>query len=270
MNELQRILDLAPENIEEYVNNRISFLDSQVLKNTYGGKDSAYCVNGWVNSKTLFLPSGMRKKSFNIDSKKLYVEFIKFLQEYLKELDLTTDNIKEFMVLTTHVYLIEMFDTGNELNEDLRNKIFGANNLGDILNKPVNVEELIGQGVVRCIEKSAIINNLLSFIDLDSSIILCNVKLKAIETGHAFCVVKADNNYILFDPSFFTKAINGNVYPLIVTVSETTLATDNITIDISELGETDGNKAIPDQGTLEYEFPGEEYCATHNIVRKAL
>ena len=271
--ELQKIISLKEENLDAYVTNRVTLLDNTTGVQTYMDIGQPSLIDGWVNSRSMFLPSGLRRKGFNLDSKKLYIEYAKFLREYFGDADIS--KIEEFVILlATNSFIIEKFD-GLNLDAEKRNSIFTQVSLLDqYQNKipAVNLEDLFDKGIIRCVEKSAIANNLMNFIGVHSSIIICEAKHNEKEAvGHAFNMIFLDNQHTLFDASFYAQTTDGGAYPLVVGVSETTLQKEVLNCDIGEFANTLGDdELLLNQGIIVYTFPATKYCELHQIGLKKL
>lgn len=268
MSILQEIMDINEEDLENYIINRVTLLDATCAPVTIMDAGEASLVDGWVNSKSMFLPSGFRRKGFNLDSRKLYLDYIKFLRTHFGDVDL--QQIEEAIILfATNTFLIEQFDS-LQFDSEKRNLLFAQTPLlAQYQNKIdiINVEELFNKGIIRCIEKSAISNNLMNFIGIHSSIVLCMAKHNKNEAvGHAFNMVILDGQHTLFDASFYARTTDGGAYPVVIEVGDTTLQKDVWHCNIGEYATTLGNdKPVPNQGNVTYTFPSVAYCEINNI-----
>ncbi|HCC07040.1 MAG TPA: hypothetical protein DEP72_02575 [Clostridiales bacterium] len=240
--------------ISEYAKRRRNELDSVVPTDLIGLGSCVKEIKGWVNSKTKFAPSAFRSKGFNLDSDLLYIEWIKYIKETLDDIDLDDLNGKEDILSGVVLHQISTFildKFGSAGDRSMRKKLYD----GNLLQEPLCIDELVGKNVVRCIESSAVYNNVAVFTGMDSSIILTQAKKDEIETGHALCKVHSQGQHYLCEPSFWLQTTEG-ISPCIAYISEEALQKREIEIDIAKdsINFTNG-EVLPEQPVIIYKMP---------------
>ena len=183
MNRMFEILLLEEDKIDYYINARLSELNVDDIYEDVSLSDDGNIYPGWINTNTMYLPSGNRSKGFKID-KQFIKDFIidtkdkfgKIPLEKLKE-RLTEDTIIKWF----NMYVIMYF--GEKYDERKRKEIYGYGSLNSI-GQSLDVSALKGLNVARCIEKASGLNQILNFLNIDSSLVLS----EANGIGHAYCL----------------------------------------------------------------------------------
>lgn len=80
MEELIKILSLSDYDVEQYVDNKITNLDSISSDINEVALEDGEIYKGWINTNASYLPSGNRSKGFKL-TKQFYIE-----QDVLKNL----------------------------------------------------------------------------------------------------------------------------------------------------------------------------------------
>lgn len=211
MNKVYEIINLNDNEIDSYINERLSELNSKTAYDEISlSDDSGTIYQNWINTTTPYLPSGNRSKGFVIDQ-----EFIKdFILDIKKNFGhISVDKLmlklnEEMLIKWFNMYVINYFGAG--YNEDRRKEIYGYGSLNSI-GETLNISDLKGLNVSRCIEKSASLNQILNFLGIDSSLVVS----LANEVGHAYCLVNINNHYFIVDPNFYGQDENGKGIPYI-------------------------------------------------------
>lgn len=169
MNEVLKICSLSEEELNKYISEKIVMLNHDSNKREISfDKDIIW---DWINLESTYLPSHNRSKGFKIDETFIY-EFIYYLKnsfgKFPKEkLEIAFDNEKLLKLL--NIYIITYF--GPDYNENLRKQIYGYGSLNSI-GETINISELKGLNVSRCIEKSSALNTILNLLDFNSGLVL--------------------------------------------------------------------------------------------------
>lgn len=215
MEELLKILSLDERKIDVYINSKFNILNTgnnyeEISLSDNGGD----IYQNWINTNTTYLPSGIRSKGFKIDFqfirdaiKDIKEKFCKIPIDRLKE-KLNDDTLIKYF----NMYIISYF--GGEYNETKRKEIYGYGSLNSI-GETLNISDLKGLNVARCIEKSAALNGILNFLGIDSSLVLS----EANNIGHAYCLVKTTGKYFIVDPNFYGQDMNGKGIPYIFEIN---------------------------------------------------
>ena len=221
------LCDLDGQNLESYVNKVCDELDrnaNECEEVSLGNESIIY--NNWINSDVTYLPSGERSKGFKLD-RQVIIEFLttaftkknKFyeLKDKFFSNTLSTEE-KNYLIGKVEGYLvaINLFPAiyfGPSCEDEKRKQIFGYGSLNSA-GQTLNLSELKGQNVARCIEKASTVNALLNFLGYDSSLVLSDASLGEETTGHAYCLIDLDDKYKILDPTFIYADQNkkGNVY----------------------------------------------------------
>ena len=211
MNEMLKIISLKENEIDTYVEKRLFELDNTTnYKKISLSDDGGNIYNEWINPETPYLPSGYRSKGFKID-KKFFEELVgdiktKFGQ--VPEERLVSKVNENFLIKWLNMYTIVYF--GGDYDERKRKEIYGYGSLNSI-GKTIDISELKGQNVARCLEISSALNSAYKFLGIDSSLVLS----KANGVGHAYCLVNSENKRMIVDPNFYGLDENNKGIPCI-------------------------------------------------------
>lgn len=243
MEELFQILSLDDKEIDTYINNRLKVLDdSNNYEEISLSDDGGDIYQNWINTDTTYLPSGSRSKGFKVDF--LFIkEFIKDAKEKFGKIPvgLLKEKLNEDILIKYYnMYIISYF--GGEYNETKRKEIYGYGSLNSI-GKTLNISDLKGLNVARCIEKSAALNEILNFLEIDSFLVLS----EANNIGHAYCLVNTNGKYLIVDPNFYGQDKDGNSVPYIFEINP---HNNLCSFDPSQFGDDESLK-------VSYNFPSE-------------
>ena len=205
MEEFFKILSLDDKEIDTYINNKLNALNTDNNYEEISLSDNGGDIyQNWINTDSTYLPSGMRSKGFKIDFQ-FIKEFIKDVKEKFSKIPIDRLRKKlneDTLIKYFNMYIISYF--GGEYNETKRKEIYGYGSLNSI-GETLNISNLKGLNVARCIEKSAALNEILNFLGIDSSLVLSDAN----NVGHAYCLVKTNGKYLIVDPNFYGQDING-------------------------------------------------------------
>lgn len=247
MEELIKILCLSDYEIEQYVDNRITNLDSISSDINEVAFEEGEIYKGWINTNASYLPSGNRSKGFKL-TKQFYIDFVNYIKQSLGSSDINV--IKNRFSSEKLIKLINLYMTmyfGNEYNVELRKEIFGYGRINSI-GETLEIDTLKGKNVARCIEMSGGFNGIVNFMGIDCSLVLSDATVEGNTTGHAYCLIKENEKYKICDPNFFSPYGDGtHSIPFIFDLD---IKSDNkrVTFDSGKLGAL--NPTV-----IEYDFP---------------
>jgi hypothetical protein len=211
MNRVFELLSLDDNKIDFYINSRLSELNID----GYYDEITLYDDGGniypnWINTNTTYLPSGNRSKGFKIDAQ-FIKDFIVDTREKFGKIP--TDKLRQRLsedklIQWFNMYVINYF--GSQYDEIKRKEIYGYGLLNSI-GQNIDISSLKGLNVARCIEKSAALNQILNFLDINSSLVVA----EANNVGHAYCLLNTDGKYYVVDPNFYGMDSNGKGIPYI-------------------------------------------------------
>lgn len=201
--EIFRILELDDDKIEDYVTEKIQFLNKDTKEcEIFLDENDKQAYKGWINTNSTYLPSGNRAKGFKITSD-FFMDWCKYLKESLGKIN--PEKLKSALTDDKMIQIINMYQSlyfGEKCISEDRDDIFGYGALNSI-GETLNIEDLKNKNVARCIEKSGGFNALANFVGLNSSLVLSDASINNSTAGHAYCIVKTDNKTVLCDPNFF-------------------------------------------------------------------
>ena len=244
MNRMFELLSLEDDKIDLYIDARLSELNiSDDYEEITLSDDGGNIYPNWINTNTTYLPSGNRSKGFKID-KQFIKDFIIDTKEKFGKIPL--DRLKERLNENTiinwfNMYVINYF--GSQYDDKKRKEIYGYGLLNSI-GENIDVSSLKGLDVARCIEKSAALNQILNFLDIDSSLVVS----EANNVGHAYCLVNTEEKNIVVDPNFYGTDTNGKGIPYIFEID---IQDNSCSFDPSLFGDYDSLK-------VNYSFPSEK------------
>ena len=244
MNIFFDILSLDNNDIDSFINKRINELNLKGNYEEISLSDEGKIYPKWINTNTPYLPSGFRSKGFKID-----IDFIKEFVMDIKNkfgrisIDKLKNRLNEIIIIEWfNMYIISYF--GSEYKEKERKEIYGYGSLNSI-GKNIKISDLKDLSVARCIEKSASLNTILNFLDIDSSLVLSNAN----GVGHSYCLVNTNNQQLIVDPNFYGTDANGKGIPYIFEID---IRDNNIYFDPSLYGDYESEK-------IYYDFPNDKY-----------
>lgn len=240
MTRLYEILSLNNDEIDNYIEQRINDLNSSPSYDEISLTGDGSIYENWINTNTTYLPSGNRSKGFIIDNK-IIKEFVLSIREYFGNipLDKLMNKLTEQIIIKYfNMFTINYF--GPNYDDDKRKKVYGYGLLNSI-GENINLSELKEQNIARCIEKSAMLNQILNFLDIDSSLVLSTAN----KIGHAYCLINSQEKTYIADPNFYGRDELGKGIPYIFEINQNNNTT---TFDPFEYGDKDSLK-------IEYTIP---------------
>lgn len=264
MEELIKILNTSDNDIEQYVDGRIEYLNSlsSNIEEVSLGEDDGEIYEGWINTNVSYLPSGTRSKGFKL-TKQFYIDFCKAIKENFGQYDITVVKSKfnsERLIKWINLYLPIYF--GEICDDDFRKDIYGYGKLSSI-GETLNIEEIKGKKVARCIEKSGGFNGLANFIGIDCSLVVSDATVGGNTTGHAYCLLQGDEKSRICDPNFFDETVDENgkrkSIPFIFDL-DTNNRNNSVTFNSGELG------GMVQPTIIHYDFPWAKLKTRHKTI----
>ncbi len=233
INVSEKIQNLDGDNLKEYVISRVLWLEKRTKSQKLGITENNKVLSvyqGYISSNSP-IKSSKSAEAFYLDNITIYYDFIKQYKNHINEDDL----LKMFQDLQN--YFTDTFGlTGSqkkrnevycEYSSELQNKIFDTEGL--------SVHKLTEKGAAMCLERSAILQNILSLLGLNSYFIYGKLEKFSIDgitsELHSYNIVKiTKEDYLIYDISnplslkhnnnkYYFPAINvideGQLYDLI-------------------------------------------------------
>ena len=190
------------EDIENYVKNRLNYLEKKSEKKLISALTGI--KSGYITKDSPIHASLIFSSPFYLDDFNLYVKFVKHLKQFNREK--SSENIIDLDVFTLicSMFVIDLF-------YDSSKKTIDRHDLYD-LKAELSIRDFYKNGSAKCIEKSAVMHNLLCFLGIPSNLIIGELKLKGEEEGeelHAYNIVNdPKKNLWLVDFTNYVKVIN--------------------------------------------------------------
>ncbi|MCI8778360.1 MAG: hypothetical protein HFI87_04365 [Bacilli bacterium] len=200
----KEIGSLDDASLKEYVISRVLWLEKRTKEQKLGITDDNRILSiykGYISSNSP-IKSSKSAEAFYLDNINIYYDFIKQYKEHINEDNL----IKMFQDLQN--YFTDTFGlTGSqkkrnevycEYSSELQNKLFDVEGL--------SVHKLTEKGAAMCLERSAILQNILSLLGLNSYFIYGKLEKFAIDNVtselHSYNIVKiTSDDYLIYDIS---------------------------------------------------------------------
>ena len=243
------MINLNNNEIDSFIDKRIKELDAKGSVETVEWDKEGNIYPNWLNLDSTYLPSSYRSMGFKID-KQFIKDFIVLNREYFynDSFDLKRDigKIKanmtnEIFIQIMIIFLIGYF--GPRYDQEKRHEIYGYGDLNSI-GKYLLISEIKDLNISKCAEKSAGLNQLLNFFGIDSSLVVSDAN----NIGHAYCLVKSGDKYLVADPNINAVASNGKT---IYYIFEVNPKESKFVFDPADYGSPNGMK-------VEYDFPCEK------------
>lgn len=204
VNVSNEICALDGDSLKEYVINRILWLEKRTKEQKLGITDDNKILSvykGYISSNSP-IKSSKSATAFYLDNINIYYDFIKQYKEHINEEDL----LKMFQDLQN--YFTDTFglmgsqkkrnEVYCEYSSELQNKLFDVEGL--------SVHKLTEKGAAMCLERSAILQNILSLLGLNSYFIYGKLEKfcvdKITSELHSYNIVKITNDdYLIYDIS---------------------------------------------------------------------
>lgn len=214
---IQQIIDLKEDEIEQYIEQRTEELEktaiedreqistfSYKLRRMKGEKENTEVV-GYIPSKTKISKMQFDVSSFRIDDNSFYRTIIDYIKAYdpnnIKRGDKVNNNYIMDMIQCT---IINYF--GMRGNESARNALYDSKDDVENDNNALSISDFKGNNTAMCAERSAVAQNILSFLGYNPIMIMGYLSSKKgiVNEGHAFNCIIRNGKAILVD---FTNPI---------------------------------------------------------------
>ncbi len=200
----EEIKNLTGDNLKEYVINRILWLEKRTKSQKLGITEDNKVLSvykGYISSNSP-IKSSKSAEAFYLDNINIYYDFIEQYKNHINEDDL----LKMFQDLQN--YFTDTFGlTGSqkkrnevycEYSSELQGKIFDVEGL--------SVHKLTEKGAAMCLERSAILQNILSLLGLNSYFIYGKLEKFGLDDItselHSYNIVKiTKEDYLIYDIS---------------------------------------------------------------------
>lgn len=203
VNVSKEIETLDGSDLKEYVISRILWLEKRAKEQKLGITDDNKILSiykGYISSNSP-IKSSKSAEAFYLDNINIYYDFIKQYKEHINEDDL----LKMFQDLQN--YFTDTFglmgsqkkrnEVYCEYSSELQNKLF---------DEGLSVHKLTEKGAAMCLERSAILQNILSLLGLNSYFIYGKLEKISINNTsselHSYNIVKiTKDDYLIYDIS---------------------------------------------------------------------
>lgn len=226
INKIEKIIE-NPEEIELFIKERLL----ELKKNNNPVEISTLSkqwYSGFIHPDSIIRRSFM-VEPFRVNDDLVYQDLFSIMKEFKNSTVRKNKTLKEMMPSVVNHTIVKYF--GNFISysdTEQKNQDFYLNH--DNPNLPnVSLSELKGKGIAVCAEKSALAENLTSFLGLESYLVVSNsCKANPDDKNglHAYNIWKTKNGYFIFDPTNphlnFEKDTNKvlNYYPSVYPISE--------------------------------------------------
>ncbi len=222
----QQINNLVDKELKDYIVDRLLWLEKNTKIEFLGFIDDEVKVKvyyGYISSNSP-IKSSKSAEAFYLDNINIYYDFIVKYKEHINEHDL----LKMFQDLQN--YFTDTFGlTGSQKK---RNEVYCEHSVelqNQVIDKDLlSVHELAKKGAAMCLERSAILQNILSLLGLNSYFIYG--KLEKVEDEehsvelHSYNIIKITNeDYLIYDISNPLSLEHNNekyYFPAINVISE--------------------------------------------------
>lgn len=199
----KEIETLEGNDLKEYVISRILWLEKRTKEQKLGITDDNKILSiykGYISSNSP-IKSSKSAEAFYLDNINIYYDFIRQYKEHINEDDL----LKMFQDLQN--YFTDTFglmgsqkkrnEVYCEYSSELQNKLF---------DEGLSVHKLTEKGAAMCLERSAILQNILSLLGLNSYFIYGKLEKISINNTsselHSYNIVKiTKDDYLIYDIS---------------------------------------------------------------------
>ncbi len=196
--DIEAALDQGRE--KEYVAERLKeLMASSEIKNL--GIMYGRFYKGFIRPESKIQRSPM-VDPFHIDDSELYEGLFENIKEF-KQYEGWKD--KELRAILPEViqYTISKYfgNAAGTTNTDRDNQSFYLDH-SDVSSEDLSIKELKGKRIAVCAEKATVAQNLVSFVGLESYIVLSECKLgEGKEQFHAYNILKTNKGYFIYDPT---------------------------------------------------------------------
>lgn len=195
---------LTGKDLKDYIIKRLLWLEQNISIQKLGITDDDKVVSvykGYISSNSP-IKSSKTAEAFYLDNINIYYDFIVQYKEHINEDDL----LKMFQDLQN--YFTDTFGlTGSQKK---RNEVYCEHSIElqrkNATNEPLSVHKLTEKGAAMCLERSAILQNILSILGLTSYFIYGKLEKIGIDNMsselHSYNIVKiTQDDYLIYDIS---------------------------------------------------------------------
>jgi hypothetical protein len=212
-------------NEKEYIDNRLIELNKSGSTENFGIMYSKI-INGFIKSEAKIQRSPM-VEPFHLDDPEMYSYIFSTIKKF-KETDTWKDKELNSMIIPVIQHAISNY-FGNNISgstvENNNQRLYM--DLSDSNSNGISIKELKGKKIAVCAEKASTAENLLSFVGINSFLLMgnCGYNDKKPEP-HAFNVMKISSGYYIYDPTnpslIIEKNTNQlkNTFPALYKISE--------------------------------------------------
>lgn len=226
--EIETLFTADEEKINEFISKRINLLESNADKKTELSVLSNSLHEGFISNQTGVRRSFMVEPMF-LNDETLYKDFIDEFK-HIKQLEYAKTSTPRELLFTVIQYTLQKYFGNMFANADTETKnrefYLDKSVMSDEPSDVISIKDFKGENMAVCAEKASASQNILSFVGLDSYILLsgnCNLSGENSNEAHVFNVAHTEKGYFIFDPTnptIFTDAenkptgVSAAVYPI--------------------------------------------------------
>lgn len=197
---LTEIKDLkTPVDIVEFAANRVAYLEGITPKKNITALNSQF-YNGYINMESPIYANVIFYPPFYVDDFNLYVTFLNTVNDEIGLNMIDRLDIK-IIISLIQIFIEETFLSPDETKTD-RKIIYDKNPLH------VSIKDFYHSGSAKCIELSAVVQNLLTFLGIDTYFVFNDLILindndvndnKGGGSGHLINIIRYNDNLWAYD-----------------------------------------------------------------------
>lgn len=200
LNEVEKIID-NPDEIKSFIDKRLKEIENKNDKGTISimAKDFH---QGFINSESPIRRSYL-VEPFYMDDDSLYEDIFSVIKKFKESPGWKEKPLRAMMPYVVQQTIIDYFgNITSYSNTEEDNQSFYIDR-DDTESSRISIKEFRGKKFAVCAEKSALAENITSFLGLESYLVLSDSCKIGNETGslHAYNIWKTNNGYFIYDPS---------------------------------------------------------------------
>lgn len=255
---MQLFSELNESQYQAFIQNRLDYLNLCTSNNDFLGPNNF--KKGYI-AKDFPLYSGDGTYPLFLDDDTIFLEFLHFLKSRkIKNIYALLNLIQQFVSYKfgfngNPIALVELYSTMLEIIGEEKNS--------------VSISEFYKKNIAMCFEKSAIVQNLLTFVGVSSTMVCGILRTPNTEELHAFTIINYNDKEILFDvanPLLATGNGKKRIFPAISIIS---LDENPILFDYNFMKKVINNSVtLDDESSRQYFLPTRYYEQSHSSELK--
>lgn len=223
LNEVETAISLGNE--KQFIESRLHELNESSKVKDLGIMYSKI-HQGFINPNSRIQRSPM-VDPFHLDDDSLYEQLFTSVKKFKEADGWKEKDLRSIMPVVIQQTLSDYFGNSHGKSDtESRNQKFYIDH-SDVTSEDVSLKDLKGKEIAVCAEKASASQNLVSFLGLESYLIMSDSKLESSKPEfHAFNVWKTKNGFFIYDPTNPRLTIREetnnleSVYPAVYKISE--------------------------------------------------